>query len=294
MKTMEPARPSGIVLPISHRRAKAMVKTVAAKARKAIVKAVQRSAHKIRTVAADAAGAAAQAAAGGACIDSQRTRSGPDGIRTINAGREKNAWAGGEARDRRATPCIRRAQTLRKAGCSSQENVAKKGRAETRGESASRDNSLAARRLPTSGTRRMTSASDDLSHPRRARSRKEILDVASGAWEDWDRPDLSGTGAAPRRAFEKLALAAWSASLIGGGAVLLVATLVLLLQVVIGALVAVGVSVADRHLYRGCGHSCARLQSGLVGDQINIRHRLTPTKTIAQIQKDAKTLTGSE
>src|SRR4029079_12711222 len=41
-----------------------MVKTVAAKARKAIVKAAQRSAEKIRTVAADAAGAAAQAAAG--------------------------------------------------------------------------------------------------------------------------------------------------------------------------------------------------------------------------------------
>src|SRR4029079_11276630 len=40
-----------------------MVKTVAAKARKAIVKAAQRSAEKIRTVAADAAGAAAQAAA---------------------------------------------------------------------------------------------------------------------------------------------------------------------------------------------------------------------------------------
>ena len=41
-----------------------MVRTVAAKARKAIVKAVQRSAHGIRTVAGDAAGAAAQAAAG--------------------------------------------------------------------------------------------------------------------------------------------------------------------------------------------------------------------------------------
>jgi hypothetical protein len=41
-----------------------MVRTVAAKARKAIVKAAQRSAEKIRIVAGDAAGAAAQAAAG--------------------------------------------------------------------------------------------------------------------------------------------------------------------------------------------------------------------------------------
>ena len=41
-----------------------MVRTVAAKTRKAIVKAVQRSAQGIRTVAGDAAGAAAQAAAG--------------------------------------------------------------------------------------------------------------------------------------------------------------------------------------------------------------------------------------
>ena len=41
-----------------------MVRTVAAKTRKAIVKAAQRSAEKIRTVAGDAAGAAAEAAAG--------------------------------------------------------------------------------------------------------------------------------------------------------------------------------------------------------------------------------------
>jgi len=41
-----------------------MVRTVAAKARKAIMKAAQRSTEKIRTVAGDAAGAAAEAAAG--------------------------------------------------------------------------------------------------------------------------------------------------------------------------------------------------------------------------------------
>jgi hypothetical protein len=41
-----------------------MVRTVAAKTRKAIVRAAQRGAEKIRAVAADAAGAATQAAAG--------------------------------------------------------------------------------------------------------------------------------------------------------------------------------------------------------------------------------------
>jgi hypothetical protein len=41
-----------------------MVRTVAAKTRKALVRAAQHSAEKIRTVAADAASAATQAAAG--------------------------------------------------------------------------------------------------------------------------------------------------------------------------------------------------------------------------------------
>ena len=41
-----------------------MVRTVAAKARKAIVRAAQRGAEKIKIVAGDAAGAAAEAAAG--------------------------------------------------------------------------------------------------------------------------------------------------------------------------------------------------------------------------------------
>jgi hypothetical protein len=44
--------------------ATAMVRTLAVKTRKAIVKAAQHGAEKIRTVAADAAGAATQAAAG--------------------------------------------------------------------------------------------------------------------------------------------------------------------------------------------------------------------------------------
>ncbi|HEY9448022.1 MAG TPA: phage holin family protein, partial [Burkholderiales bacterium] len=88
----------------------------------------------------------------------------------------------------------------------------------------------------------MTSASGELNGPRRARPRKGLLEVAGGAWQDLG--DLIRAELELLRAeiSEKLTLTAWSASLIGGGAVLLLATLVLLLQAAIGAVVALGVS----------------------------------------------------
>jgi len=92
---------------------------------------------------------------------------------------------------------------------------------------------------------------------------------------------------------EKLTLAAWSASLIGTGVVLLLATLVLLLQAAIGALVALGLSWVAAVLIVA---AIASLIGGsLVWTGINnLARRLTPTKTIAQIQKDARTLTGAK
>ncbi len=114
-----------------------MVRTVAAKARKAIVKAVQRSAHGIRTVAGDAAGAAAQAAAGVVLeLDRQRARGGPDGSHTIGAGREKKAGAGGQAHDRRTQPRVERTQAFRKGDPRPhrQKDGSKKNRAETQGQ----------------------------------------------------------------------------------------------------------------------------------------------------------------
>ena len=139
----------------------------------------------------------------------------------------------------------------------------------------------------------MTSASGELNDGQRARSRKGLLDVAGGAWQDLG--DLIQAELELLRAeiSEKLTLTAWSASLIGGGAVLLVATLVLLLQAAIGALVALGVSWLAAVLI------VAAVTLVLGGSLVwsgfnNLAHRLTPTKTIAQVQKDAKALTGSE
>lgn len=139
----------------------------------------------------------------------------------------------------------------------------------------------------------MTSASGELNDLQRARSRKGLLDVAGGAWQDL--ADLIQAELELLRAeiSEKLTLTAWSASLIGGGAVLLVATLVLLLQAAIGALVALGVPWLAAVLI------VAAVTLVLGGSLVwsgfnNLAHRLTPTKTIAQVQKDAKALTGSE
>ena len=139
----------------------------------------------------------------------------------------------------------------------------------------------------------MTSVSGGFNALRRARPRKGLLEVAGGAWQDLG--DLIQAELELLRAeiSEKLALTAWSASLIAGGVVLLVATLVLLLQAAIGALVALGVSGLAAILI------VAAVTLVLGGSLVwsgfnNLAHRLTPTKTIAQVQKDAKALTGAE
>ena len=203
-----------------------MVKTVAAKTRKAIVRAAQHSAEKIRAVAADAASAATQAAAGVVLASTASA---------LEAGRTEVAQS----------PSVKK------------------------------------------------TASGELNDPQRARSQKELLAVAGGAWQDLG--DLIQAELELLRAeiSEKLTLTAWSASLIGGGAVLLVATLVLLLQAAIGALVALGVSWLAAVLI------VAAVTLVLGGSLVwsgfnNLAHRLTPTKMIAQVQKDAKALTGSE
>jgi CHASE3 domain sensor protein len=139
----------------------------------------------------------------------------------------------------------------------------------------------------------MTSAPGDLHNSRRARPRKGIFDIAGGAWQDLG--DLIQAELELLRAeiSEKLTLTAWSASLIVGGAVLLVATLVLSLQAAIGALVALGAPPLAAILIVAA--TTLVLGGGLVfWGCNNLAHRLTPTKTIAQIQKDARTLTGLE
>jgi hypothetical protein len=139
----------------------------------------------------------------------------------------------------------------------------------------------------------MTSASGERNGPQRARPRKGLLDVAGGAWQDVG--DLIQAELELLRAeiSEKLTLTAWSASLIGGGAVLLVATLVLLLQAAIGAIVAFGISwLAAVLIVAGV---TLVLGGSLIWSGFNIlAHRLIPANTIAQVQKDARALTGLE
>ena len=86
---------------------------------------------------------------------------------------------------------------------------------------------------------------------------------------------------------EKLTFTAWSAALIGAGALLLMATVVLLLQAAIAGLVAYGFSwpvaifiIAAATLLVG---------AGLIWFGINrlSLDRLAPSKTIDQLQKDS-------
>ena len=65
----------------------------------------------------------------------------------------------------------------------------------------------------------MTSASGELNDLQRARSRKGLLDVAGGAWQDLGNLIQAELELLRAEISEKLTLTAWSASLIGGGAV---------------------------------------------------------------------------
>ena len=138
----------------------------------------------------------------------------------------------------------------------------------------------------------MTSASGGFNAPRRAQPRKGLLDVAGGAWQD-----LGDLIQAELELLAQKFPKACAHRAVGKPyrrrLVLLVATLVLLLQAAIGALVALGVSWLAAILI------VAAVTLVLGGSLVwsgfnNLAHRLTPTKTIAQVQKDAKTLTGSE
>lgn len=137
----------------------------------------------------------------------------------------------------------------------------------------------------------MTSASGNHKDSPRTRARKGLLDVAGGAWQGLSDLVQAELELLRLEISEKLTLTAWSASLIGGGAVLLAATLVLLLQAAIGALVELGASWLAAILI------VAAVTLVLGGSLIwsgfnNLAHRLTPAKTIAQVRKDTKALTG--
>jgi len=129
--------------------------------------------------------------------------------------------------------------------------------------------------------------------PRHARPRKSVLAVAGAAWNDLR--DLIQTELELLRTeiSEKLKLMVLSASLIGSGIILLVATLVLLLQAAIGILVALGLSWLTAVFVLAA--ATLVLGGGLVWlGYNNLMQRLVPARTVVQIQKDVRTLTGLE
>lgn len=86
---------------------------------------------------------------------------------------------------------------------------------------------------------------------------------------------------------EKLTFTAWSAALIGTGALLLMATVVLLLQAAIAGLVAYGLSWPVAILIIAA--ATLLVGAGLIWFGINrlSLDRLAPSKTIDQLQKDS-------
>jgi hypothetical protein len=125
------------------------------------------------------------------------------------------------------------------------------------------------------------------------RPRKSILAIAGAAWNDLGDLIQAELQLLRTEISEKIKLTVLSASLIGSGIILLVATLVLLLQAAIGALVALGLSWLTAIL--ALAATTLVLGGGLVWiGYNNLTQRLMPARTIGQIQKDVKTLTGLE
>jgi hypothetical protein len=129
--------------------------------------------------------------------------------------------------------------------------------------------------------------------PRHMRPRKGILAVAGAAWNDLGDLVQAELQLLRTEISEKIKLTVLSASLIGSGIILLIATLVLLLQAAIGALVVLGLSWLTAIL--ALAAATLVLGGGLVWfGYNNLTQRLMPARTVGQIQKDVKTLTGLE
>jgi hypothetical protein len=123
---------------------------------------------------------------------------------------------------------------------------------------------------------------------RPARSRgKGVIEIARDAFDDMVTLLQTELQLLRAEVTEKLAFSLLSASLIAAGALLLIATIVLLLQAAIAALVAYGFSTTIAILLVAA--STLLLGGGLVWVGLNNfrPERLAPTRTLAQLQKDA-------
>ena len=134
-----------------------------------------------------------------------------------------------------------------------------------------------------------SSASDEPESRRRpARPKdKSVADFAAGAAKDIATLLQTELQLLRAEISEKLAFTAVSAALIGGGALLLMATIVLLLQAAITGLVAYGLSSPVATLIVAAVTLVAGGSLVWLGiSRLNLA-RLAPSKTLDQLQKDS-------
>ena len=135
----------------------------------------------------------------------------------------------------------------------------------------------------------VSSASGEMVSPRRpARARdKGVVDLAGDALKEIGVLIQTELQLLRAEISEKLTFTAWSAALIGTGALLLMATVVLLLQAAIAGLVAYGLSWPVAILIIAA--ATLLVGAGLIWFGINrlSLDRLAPSKTIDQLQKDS-------
>lgn len=118
-------------------------------------------------------------------------------------------------------------------------------------------------------------------------SDKGIVDLAGEALKDVAALLQAELALLRSEISEKLTFTAWSAALVGAGALLLMATIVLLLQAAIAGLVAYGFSMPVAILVVAA--TTLLVGASLVWFGVNRLRldRLAPTKTLDQLQKDS-------
>ena len=116
---------------------------------------------------------------------------------------------------------------------------------------------------------------------------KGVVDLASDAFKEIATLLQTELQLLRAEIIEKLTVTAWSAALIGAGALLLMATIVLLLEAAIAALVAHGFSWSVAILIVLA--ATLLVGTGLIWLGINGLSlvRLAPSKTLDQLQKDS-------
>jgi len=134
------------------------------------------------------------------------------------------------------------------------------------------------------------SAASGVTESRRRSARasdKGVVDIAGEALKDVAALLQAELELLRAEISEKLTFTAVSAVLIGVGALLLMATIVLLLQAAIAGLVAYGLSMPVAILVVAAATLVAGASLVWFGVNRLSLHRLTPTKTLDQLQKDS-------